>query len=456
MLASSIPAKIAVPFGNSAGGSYIRTVPVASQIGINAGYASYTDGFVPLNMTPVGAGGVPPFGQDMNGILNAITKWNQWQNAGGPIPYDSSFSSTVGGYPRGAIVDSATTFGVQWLCTADNNTTNPDSSGSNWIQLGTPTLYAVDSGSVNAYAATFPTPLVAHTPGLLLAIKISHTNNASSTLNPGPGTKNIYFMTNGGPNILFPAMLTAGMIAYFVYDGTQYELINPVISPTGSTNAFVSGTGSFTNNHFGNWDSSGNLKDSGYVANGNQFKVATVIGTLVVNNLVAADGNGNIADSGRTVTGTGTSVLTIIGAITNPNRFISVDAFQNGQDSGFGPGSFASAASIVWTWSSGATLATGVTTFSHSLGLDFKAEVQCVIVCNSADAGYAVGDSIPLASCAPANASNNETTIFKDSSGNSVSLVVNVGVSAVTKSGSGIANLTLSKWTVFFGVKANH
>jgi hypothetical protein len=135
MLASGIPTKIAVPFASSAGGAYVRTIPVASQIGVNPGFASFTDGFVPLNGTPVSAGGVPPFEQDLNGILLAITNWNRWQNAGGPIPYDATFQTAISGYPLGAIVASATSFGVQWLSSADANVTNPDAGGAGWIQF---------------------------------------------------------------------------------------------------------------------------------------------------------------------------------------------------------------------------------------------------------------------------------------------------------------------------------
>ena len=53
--------------------SYIRTIGNPSLVGKNDGAASYTDGFPPLNFTPVAAGGVPPYGADMNGILKQMT-----------------------------------------------------------------------------------------------------------------------------------------------------------------------------------------------------------------------------------------------------------------------------------------------------------------------------------------------------------------------------------------------
>ncbi len=135
MQSSNIPDKLPIPFANAAGGSYIRPIPTASQIGIQDGAASLTDGFPPLNATPVGAGGVPPFMQDHNGILFAVSGWSRWVAAGGPVYFDAVFSTAIGGYPKGAIVQSATTPGVMFLSTAENNTNNPDSVLTGWVSL---------------------------------------------------------------------------------------------------------------------------------------------------------------------------------------------------------------------------------------------------------------------------------------------------------------------------------
>lgn len=143
MLASSIPTKFPIPFANSAGASFIRPVPVASQIGINPGAASDTDGFVPLNFLVPSAGGIPPDGRDVNGILNQITAWNQWQSVGGPIYYDAAQSTAVGGYPHGAILNAVGIQAGYWWSQVDNNTTDPDTGGANWffIQLGNATTF---------------------------------------------------------------------------------------------------------------------------------------------------------------------------------------------------------------------------------------------------------------------------------------------------------------------------
>lgn len=128
------PALITVPFANSAGPSYIRTIPVPSQISIEAGAASWTDGFPPLNFTPVEGGGVPPFGQDMNGVLNNISAALRWQEAGGGAYYDSAFSTAIGGYPNKAVLVKADNTGF-WANTVDNNLTNPDTGGAGWVTV---------------------------------------------------------------------------------------------------------------------------------------------------------------------------------------------------------------------------------------------------------------------------------------------------------------------------------
>lgn len=135
MQASDIPGKLPVPFGNAAGGSFIRAIPVASQIGISDGAASLTDGFPPLTFQPIASGGIPVNGRDMNGILFEISGWTRWVAAGGPITFDSGFSTLIGGYPKGAVLKSTATDAGFWVSLIDNNTANPDSTPANWLPL---------------------------------------------------------------------------------------------------------------------------------------------------------------------------------------------------------------------------------------------------------------------------------------------------------------------------------
>ena len=161
---AGIPPKFGIPWANSAGAAYLRSIPQSSQIGITNCAASLTDGFPPLTFTPSGAGGCPPFGQDFNGILKQLSQWNQWQAAGGPVFFDGTFATNAGGYPSGAKLASAVTPGTTWMSTADSNSTNPDlSTATNWVQdpgqvpIGTPVQSlstTIQTGYVSANGLT--------------------------------------------------------------------------------------------------------------------------------------------------------------------------------------------------------------------------------------------------------------------------------------------------------------
>lgn len=169
MKAASIPAKFPIVWANTAVSPYIRTIPEASQIGITNGAASLTDGFPPLCFQPEAAGGTAFWGADNNGILQQITSWNQWQQAGGPIKYDATFSAAVGGYPAGAILSSASIVGQFWISTVDNNTSDPDTGGANWL-----TFY--QGGRYSWNASNPPSSGVSLNPGDKATITISGFN----------------------------------------------------------------------------------------------------------------------------------------------------------------------------------------------------------------------------------------------------------------------------------------
>ena len=163
MQLSNIPGKLVLPWATSGNKN---TIPVASQIGITAGAASLTDGFPPLTMTPVAAGGVPPAGQDMNGILYEMSNILRWANAGGGYAYDSTFASDthVGGYPKGARVMRSDGTGY-WLNTVENNTTDPEAAGAaaaGWVpdyQSGA-TGVEMSGSSVTLTPAQYGKPLI--------------------------------------------------------------------------------------------------------------------------------------------------------------------------------------------------------------------------------------------------------------------------------------------------------
>jgi hypothetical protein len=97
------------------------------------------------------SGGVPPSGEDFNGILNALSALEVWLSAGGAFPFDSVFSTAVGGYPKGARVMRSDATGY-WLNTADNNAVDPETSGgaaAGWVPDITNGIAAVALAGAN-------------------------------------------------------------------------------------------------------------------------------------------------------------------------------------------------------------------------------------------------------------------------------------------------------------------
>jgi len=151
MLASQLPTLVPVAFASGAGAGFINPIPIPSQIGpTDPGLASMDTGFTPITFQPLVAGGIPPRGQDFNGILNLESSISQWVQAGGAYPYNAGFATAIGGYPNGAVVRRSDYSG-SWISTVDNNTVDPDTTaGPNWVPYGqSSALYNVNVSNAN-------------------------------------------------------------------------------------------------------------------------------------------------------------------------------------------------------------------------------------------------------------------------------------------------------------------
>ena len=181
---SDRPTLIPIPFAESGGKA---TIPDTT---VDPGRASWTAGFPPETRQPISAGGIPPNGEDMNGVLFDVADWSRWAGAGGPVGYDATFSTAVGGYPRGAVLASATGQGF-WYSFLNNNTNDPDAGGAGWINTLS-TFTAVTSSAtlnirqqgivlIDATAGNITVTLPsAGTPGLI-PIKYSFIRTDSTT-----------------------------------------------------------------------------------------------------------------------------------------------------------------------------------------------------------------------------------------------------------------------------------
>lgn len=126
MKSTDIPKKHPVPFAKSGDKNSIP------QSGGAAGAATLTDGFPPETMVPVIAGGIPPDGKDMNGVLFELSDMGRWANAGAEYTFDPGFSAAIGGYPSGAKLLSSDGKGV-FISEIDDNTANPEVVSTKWV-----------------------------------------------------------------------------------------------------------------------------------------------------------------------------------------------------------------------------------------------------------------------------------------------------------------------------------
>lgn len=120
-------------------GGVTLPIPVAPDPVV--GSASFDEGFPPATMVDIESeGGVPPYGQDMNGILYMITAYIALLQAGQRVNFEAAAAAAFVGYAVGAEVASAATPGRVWVNQLDANVNDPDVDDTGW-SAGDP-LYA--------------------------------------------------------------------------------------------------------------------------------------------------------------------------------------------------------------------------------------------------------------------------------------------------------------------------
>lgn len=151
----SEPAKITTPWANTGSKN-----PIPANANNTTGAAGFDKGFPDITMTPEEAGGIPPAGQDFNGIFYQITDIIRYMQAGGTPTFDQDLATAIGGYPVGAIVSSTDGKKI-WQNRVNGNLTPPGTSSSGWASItdiiyssaGKPQSYSgfsISSGSFQA------------------------------------------------------------------------------------------------------------------------------------------------------------------------------------------------------------------------------------------------------------------------------------------------------------------
>jgi hypothetical protein len=254
------PLLITEAFGTGAGNpTYITLpIPVPSQIGTVINQASFTDGFPPATMTPEASGGLPFFGQDLNGILWMITAYIACFAAGQFSTYNSAQSSAIGGYPLGAMLLNANGDGF-WLSTTAANTTDPDTGGAGWFPIDGVGASSVALSSVNVTLTALQSalPLIVFTGALTGNVVVTLPANQGQQwviANNCTGSFTVSVQTSAGSPIVVPQTGTAAPTSVYC-DGTYIQNtgvstagLAPLASPalTGTPTAPTAATSSNT------------------------------------------------------------------------------------------------------------------------------------------------------------------------------------------------------------------
>lgn len=221
-------------------GGKTNPFPVPSQIGVTNGAASYTDGFPQNTMKPIASGGTWPFGEDMNGILFAITS-NLASIWGGQLyQFNATWAADNSGYAAGAVIQQANNPLGFWVNLVSGNTNNPDTGGSGWtsavigwqrtaaeISAGvTPTNYSYQALDVRRYGAD-PTGTNDSTTAFNNLLSVLATlGGGSATIWPGTYKITSTIAINlapasGGSFITYGCVLDARGVT-FNYTGSGY------------------------------------------------------------------------------------------------------------------------------------------------------------------------------------------------------------------------------------------
>jgi len=129
------PDLILTPFGENATPGTIDPIPETRGPGDDPQQATWDEGFPLVTMTPLAAGGIPPKGQDFNGVLNAISEHTVFTGRGGQYKWSSAYVTASGGYSIGDVIQADDGLN-SYVSLVNTNTANfnttPASIGVSW------------------------------------------------------------------------------------------------------------------------------------------------------------------------------------------------------------------------------------------------------------------------------------------------------------------------------------
>src|SRR6267154_490400 len=251
---SGAPTPQALPsaFGiNAVDPTYKNSIPNTTVVD---GRASFSLGFPPTTMTPIIAGGVPPFGQDVNGILYMLSTWAYYQQAGEVPHFSSTVATAITGYALGTLLRS-TDGASLWFNIVDGNVTNPDSGASvGWVPIesyGLAAIAGVTGGATTLTPQQAAKSFIVLSGALVSNAQIVLPAHVRSWLiiNNCSGAFTVTAKTASGTGVAIPTGGGFSQPVGVYGDGTNiYPVVTPLsiptdVAPTGNTYPIRSAAG---------------------------------------------------------------------------------------------------------------------------------------------------------------------------------------------------------------------
>lgn len=232
-LPAAPPPVIPEPFAQNAGPDFIQN-PIPETTG-SAGRASYDQGWPAQTMQPVVAGGVPPWGQDFNGLMFAVTAQLYFLQSGQRWPFNADVATAIGGYPFGAIVAMADGTG-EWISTGDANSGNPDTGAPFWAPISSygNAVIPVTAGAVTVANSDAKKPFIVFTGTLSGNVAVTLPAYAKEWLlvNATTGAFNLTANAGGGLSVNVPqGGFGSPLGVYGIGDGNLYPSVSPLGVP---------------------------------------------------------------------------------------------------------------------------------------------------------------------------------------------------------------------------------
>lgn len=238
MAGQPTPPRITEAFGvNADVGTITLPIPLTTP---TSGAASFDKGFTSVNMTPEVAGGVPPFGQDFNGILYMLSSMAAYQQAGQPFLFDATIAAAISGYKAGTILGMADGEGV-WVNQVDGNTSDPDndSVAVNWAPItvsGEALLTGLTGGTVTLVPSQWKHPFLilsgALTSNLTIILPAIGRPTYFVNLTTGAFSVSVAAPSQSAPSVTVPQSGESSPTAVWGDGINVFTLVPPITLPT--------------------------------------------------------------------------------------------------------------------------------------------------------------------------------------------------------------------------------